>query len=53
MSFKDVYTRAKARVVCYMAASTDKWIKAAWANECSKKTHRRKRSLKKLRQMLR
>ena len=24
------------RVACYMAASTDKWIKAAWANECSK-----------------
>ena len=35
MSFKDLYTRAKARVVCYMAASTDKWIKAAWTNECS------------------
>ena len=32
MSFKDVY----ARVACYMAASTDQWIKAAWGNECSK-----------------
>ena len=36
MSFKDAYARTKARVVCYMAAFTDKWIKAAWANECSK-----------------
>ena len=36
MSFKDVYARTKVRVACYMAASTDKWIKAAWANECSK-----------------
>ena len=35
MSFKDVYARTKARVARYMAASTDKWIKAAWANECS------------------
>ena len=29
MSFKDVYARTKARVACYMAAFTDKWIKAA------------------------
>ena len=36
ISFKDVYARTKARVACYMAVSTDKWIKAAWANECSK-----------------
>ena len=36
MSFKDVYARTKARVAWYMAASTDKWTKAAWANECSK-----------------
>ena len=36
MSFKDVHARAKARVAWYMAASTDKWIKAAWVNECSK-----------------
>ena len=36
MSFKDIYVRTKARVACYMAASTDKLIKAAWANECSK-----------------
>ena len=36
MSFKDVYKLAKVRVVCNMAASTDKWFKAAWANECSK-----------------
>ena len=36
MSFKDVYACTKATVVCYMATSTDKWIKAAWANECSK-----------------
>ena len=32
MSFKDVY----ARVACYIAASTDQWIKAARGNECSK-----------------
>ena len=37
MSFKDVYVRTKARAECYMDAPTDKWIKAAWANECSKK----------------
>ena len=33
MSFKDVYARTKARAECYMAASTDKWIKAAKAND--------------------
>ena len=33
MSFKDVHARKKARVACYMAASVNKWIKAAWANE--------------------
>ena len=32
MSFKDVYPRTKARAAYYMAASTNKWIKAAWAN---------------------
>ena len=37
MSFKDVYVRTKVRVACYMAASTDEWIKAGRANECSKK----------------
>ena len=36
MSFKDVQARTKVRVACYMASSTDKWIKAAWANEFSK-----------------
>ena len=36
MSFKDVYASTKGRVACYMGASTDKWIKAVWANECSK-----------------
>ena len=36
MSFKDVYECTKVRMACYMAASTDKWIKAAWANESSK-----------------
>ena len=36
MSFKDVYARTKVRVACYMAASTDEWIKAGRANECSK-----------------
>ena len=34
--FKDVYECTKARVACYMAAFTDKWIKATWVNECSK-----------------
>ena len=38
MSFKDVYARKKATVACYMAASTNKWIKAAWANECHTST---------------
>ena len=36
MSFKDVYARTKVRVAWYMTASTDKWIKAACADECSK-----------------
>ena len=36
VSFKDVYARTEVTVACYMAASTDKWIKAVWANECSK-----------------
>ena len=36
MSFKYVQSCTKARVACYMAVSTDKWIKAAWTNECSK-----------------
>ena len=29
MSFKDVYACTKARVACYMDASTDKLIKTA------------------------
>ena len=36
MSFKYVYASTKVRVACYMAVSTDKWIKAAWTDECSK-----------------
>ena len=36
ISFKDVCACTKVRVACYMAASTGKWIKVAWANECSK-----------------
>ena len=36
MSFKGVYVRTKVRVACYITTSTDKWIKVAWANECSK-----------------
>ena len=36
MSFKDVYPRTKARAAYYMAGSTNKWIKAVWANQCSK-----------------
>ena len=36
ISFKDIYVHTKVRVACYMAASTIKWIKAAWVNECSK-----------------
>ena len=43
MSFEDVYVCTKARVACYMAAATDKWIKAAWANECSKEDTSRKK----------
>ena len=35
MSFKDVYAHTKAREVCYVTKSTDKWIKAVWGNECS------------------
>ena len=36
MRFKGIYACTKARVACCMAPSTDKWIKAAWGNECSK-----------------
>ena len=35
-SFKEVYDETKTRVACYMATSTDKWIKVAWKNEMSK-----------------
>ena len=48
MSFKHVYAWTKVRVACYMAVSTDKWIKAAWANECSKEHTSTKRLLQKL-----
>ena len=35
-SFKEVYDETKTRVACYMATSTDEWIKVAWKNEMSK-----------------
>ena len=31
-SFKDVYYETKTRVVCYMAAATNKWIRVVWKN---------------------
>ena len=35
-SFKEVYDETKTKVACYMATSTDEWIKVAWKNEMSK-----------------
>ena len=35
-SFKEVYDEAKVRVACYMATSTNVWIKAAWEYEHGK-----------------
>ena len=29
-SFKELYDETKTRVACYMATSTDEWIKVAW-----------------------
>ena len=33
-SFRDVYTKTKARVACYMALSDNEWLKVAWSREC-------------------
>ena len=35
-SFKEVYDETKVRVACYMATSTNIWIKAAWEYEHGK-----------------
>lgn len=35
-SFKDVYQETKVRVACYLATSTDEWLKKAWGNEYEK-----------------
>ena len=35
-SFNEVYQETKTRVACYLATSTDQWLKAAWKNETSK-----------------
>ena len=35
-SFKDVYYETKTRVVCYMAAATNKWIRVVWKNQSQK-----------------
>ena len=53
ISFKDVYARTKARVACYMAATTDKWITLRGRMSALRNTHRRKRLLKKLWRRLR
>ena len=35
-SFKEVYNETKNRVVLYMAAATNEWIRVAWRNESQK-----------------
>ena len=35
ISLRDVYLATKARVACYMAKSTSKWIRTAWERECA------------------
>ena len=35
-SFKDVYYETKTRVVCYMAAATNKCIRVVWKNQSQK-----------------
>ena len=32
-SMRDVYKETRLRVACYMAKSTNRWIKAAWRRE--------------------
>ena len=32
----EVYDETKTRVVCYMAAATNEWIRVAWRNEIQK-----------------
>ena len=34
--FKEVYDETKTRMVCYMSAETNKWIRVAWRNESQK-----------------
>ena len=45
-SFKEVCDETKKRVTCYMATSTDEWIKVAWKNEMSKEQTSLKRRQK-------
>ena len=35
-SFKEVYDETKTRVACYMATSSNEWIRTAWKNEIYK-----------------
>ena len=42
-SFKEVYNETKTWVACYMATSTNEWIRLAWRNE----TRKEQTSLKK------
>ena len=46
-SFKEVYGEIKVRVACYMTASTNKRIQAAWRNEIRKKQTSLKREAEK------
>ncbi len=32
-SYKEVYDETKVRVACYVATSSNEWIKVAWRNE--------------------
>ena len=37
-SLRDVYTQTRLRVACYMATSSNRWIKAAWERELFKES---------------
>ena len=38
-SLQDVFVETRLRVICYMAKSSNKWIKAAWKRELLKETN--------------
>ena len=46
-SFKEVYDETKTQVACYIATSTNKWIRLAWRNEARKEQTSLKKEVEK------